>query len=94
MMNFLTQIFCVVVYFQGFRVEMAVKSIRVRGQQGNYPIRLFYTSNMPIILFSALISNVYFFSQLLYRRFKNNFFVNMIGQWQEVEYTGTANQHH
>ncbi|CAD7951830.1 unnamed protein product [Amoebophrya sp. A120] len=78
--------FAVVVYFQGFRVDLAVKSQRVRGQTGNYPIRLFYTSNMPIILHSALISNVYFFSQLLARRFRNNFFVGLIGQWQEVEY--------
>jgi protein transport protein SEC61 subunit alpha len=37
---------------------------------------------------SALVSNLYFFSQLLYKRFKNNFLVNLLGQWQEIEYTG------
>ena len=58
------------------------------GQTGNYPIRLFYTSTMPIILQSALVSNMYFFSQLLYKRFKTNFLVNLLGQWQEIEYTG------
>eukprot|EP00392_Amoebophrya_sp_AT5.2_P013322 g13440.t1 len=78
--------FAVVVYFQGFRVDLTVKSQRVRGQTGNYPIRLFYTSNMPIILHSALISNIYFFSQLMWRRFRGNFFVSLLGQWQEVEY--------
>ena len=35
-----------------------------RGQQGTYPIKLFYTSNMPIILLSALVANLYFFSQV------------------------------
>lgn len=81
-------IFALVVYFQGFRVDLNVKSNKMRGQTGNYPIRLFYTSTMPIILQSALISNLYFFSQLLYKRFKNNMLVNLLGQWQEVEYIG------
>merc|ERR1719503_63813 len=39
-----------VIYFQGFRVDLPVTYQRVRGQQGSYPIKLFYTSNIPIIL--------------------------------------------
>jgi hypothetical protein len=37
---------------QGFRVELAIRSKRARGAYGSqaYPIKLFYTSNMPIIL--------------------------------------------
>lgn len=37
---------------QGFRVELAIRSKRARGAYGaqTYPIKLFYTSNMPIIL--------------------------------------------
>merc|ERR1712176_1518151 len=50
-----------------------------------YPIKLFYTSNIPIILQTALVSNLYFFSQLLYRRFKTNMLVNLLGQWQELD---------
>lgn len=45
---------------------------------------------MPIILQSALVSNVYFFSQLLYKRFKSNMLVNLLGQWQEVDYSGQS----
>merc|ERR1719378_1554246 len=55
-------VFFVVIYFQGFRVDLPVKNAKVRGQMGSYPIKLFYTSNMPIILQSAMISNLYFFS--------------------------------
>ncbi|CAA6664293.1 unnamed protein product [Spirodela intermedia] len=55
-------------------------------QQGSYPIKLFYTSNMPIILQSALVSNLYFISQLLYRRYSGNFLVNLLGKWKESEY--------
>jgi len=76
-------VFFVVIFFQGFRVDIAVKNQKVRGQEGSYPIKLFYTSNMPIILQSALVSNVYFFSQLLHKRFKSNMLVNLLGQWQE-----------
>lgn len=57
-------IFLVVIYFQGFRVVLPVRSKNARGQQGSYPIKLFYTSNMPIILQSALVSNLYFISQV------------------------------
>mmetsp|Transcript_132437 Transcript_132437/g.258021 ORF Transcript_132437/g.258021 Transcript_132437/m.258021 type:complete len:473 (+) Transcript_132437:73-1491(+) len=82
--------FFVVIYFQGFRVDLAVKNQKVRGQMGTYPIKLFYTSNTPIILQTALVSNLYFFSQLLYKRFKGNMLVNLVGQWQEVEYSGQS----
>lgn len=37
-------------------MDLPVKSQRFRGQQGTYPIKLFYTSNMPIILQTALVS--------------------------------------
>ncbi|KAJ1566074.1 translocon subunit, partial [Cladochytrium tenue] len=78
-------VFAVVIYLQGFRVEIPVKSNRVRGQQGSYPIKLFYTSNMPIMLVSAMISQVYFISQMLYRRFPENLFVRILGVWKNAE---------
>jgi len=78
-------VFVVVIYFQGFRVDLPVKYQKYRGQQGSYPIKLFYTSNIPIILQTALVSNLYFFSQLLYKRFSGNVLVGLLGRWQEVE---------
>merc|ERR1711934_1047177 len=83
-------VFFIVIYFQGFRVDLPVKYQKIRGQQGNYSIKLFYTSNIPIILQTALVSNLYFFSQLLYRRFKSNMLVNLLGQWQDQEYGGQS----
>lgn len=74
-------VFALVIYLQGFRVEIPVKSNRVRGQQGTYPIKLFYTSNMPIMLQSALVSNIFFISQLLYKRFPENLFIRLLGVW-------------
>ncbi|CAK9233966.1 unnamed protein product [Sphagnum troendelagicum] len=80
-------VFLIVIYFQGFRVVLPVRSKSARGQQGSYPIKLFYTSNMPIILQSALVSQLYFISQLLYKRFSTNFLVNLLGKWKESEYS-------
>jgi len=84
-------VFLVVVYFQGFRVDLPVKYQKYRGQQGSYPIKLFYTSNIPIILQSALVSNIYFFSQLLYKRYSGNFLVRLLGRWQDVDGAGGGN---
>jgi len=78
-------IFVVVIYFQGWRVDLPVKYQKYRGQQGSYPIKLFYTSNMPIILQTALVSNLYFVSQLLYSRAPTNVLVRLLGTWQEPE---------
>ena len=36
-------IFLVVIYFQGFRVDLPVASKRGRGMKQTYPIKLFYT---------------------------------------------------
>jgi len=77
-------VFVIVIYFQGFRIDLPVKYQRQRGQPGSYPIKLFYTSNMPIILQTALVSNLYFLSQILYKKFSDNLFVNLLGQWQDV----------
>lgn len=83
-------VFIIVIYFQGFRVDLPIKYQKFRGQQGTYPIKLFYTSNMPIILQTALVSNLYFISQLMYKKFSGNFLVRLLGIWQDVE--GNAGQ--
>ena len=77
-------VFAVVIYFQGFRVDLPIKSARYRGQHSSYPIKLFYTSNIPIILQSALVSNVYLISQVLAARFGGNILVNLLGQWSDT----------
>jgi len=83
-------VFFVVIYFQGFRVDLAVRSSKMRGMTHSYPIKLFYTSNTPVILQTALVSNLYFFSQLLSKRFKSNMLVNLLGQWQESDFSGQS----
>jgi preprotein translocase subunit SecY len=78
-------IFLIVIFFQGWRVDLPVKYAKHRGQQGKYPIKLFYTSNMPIILQTALVSNLYFLSQLLYNRYSTNILVRLLGVWKDLK---------
>jgi len=82
-------VFAIVIFFQGFRVDLPVKHKNQRGAGGTYPIKLFYTSNIPIILQTALVSQFYFISQLIYRRFPSNPLIAMMGTWKEIEgYSG------
>ncbi|GMM30219.1 translocon subunit [Martiniozyma asiatica (nom. inval.)] len=75
-------IFCTVVYLQALRVELPIKSVKQRGAHALHPVRLFYTSNMPIMLQSALVSNIFIISQMLYSRFPDNILVKIIGSWE------------
>ena len=78
-------VFLVVIYFQGFRKEIKIASKQVPGLYTTQSIKLFYCSNTPIILESALVSNLYFISQILYKRYKSFFLIRLLGQWQDVE---------
>merc|ERR1711959_874276 len=47
-------VFIIVIYFQGFRVDLPIKYQKYRGQQGSYPIKLLYkrySSNFLVRLF-------------------------------------------
>ncbi|KAF1745046.1 hypothetical protein MXB_3246 [Myxobolus squamalis] len=78
-------VFLVVIYLQGFHIDLPIKSARYRGQESTYPIKLFYTSNTPIILQSALVSNIFLISQMLYNSLPNNLLINIIGRWEAVD---------
>ncbi|TFK67154.1 SecY protein [Pluteus cervinus] len=78
-------IFAAVIYLQGFRIEIPVKSNKVRGQRGTYPVKLFYTSNMPIMLESALTSNIFIVSQMLATRFPENILIRLLGVWEPMD---------
>merc|ERR1712085_5172 len=52
-------IFMLVIFLQGWHVNIGIHRIGAKGTLEPYKIKLFYTSNMPIILMSALISNTW-----------------------------------
>jgi len=74
----------VIVYIEGIRVELPITSIKYRGFQGVYPIKLLYVSNIPVILVSALAANITFFTRILYNfsGTGSNRWLPYIGQFQ------------
>lgn len=76
-------IFFVVIFFQGFQVNLKLSSLRARGATSTYPVKLFYLSNTPIILQTALVSNLHIISNLLYKKFKNYSFIKLLGVWKQ-----------
>uniref|UniRef100_A0A3B3V263 SEC61 translocon subunit alpha 1 n=1 Tax=Poecilia latipinna TaxID=48699 RepID=A0A3B3V263_9TELE len=77
-------VFAVAIYFQGFRVDLPIESSRYCDQHYTYSIKLFNTFNIPIILLSALVSNLYVISHMLSTRFSGNFVVNLLGTWSNT----------
>lgn len=77
-------IFGLCIYLQGFRVDLQIKSVnpQQRGMTSSLPIQLFYTRNIPIIMQSALVSQLFIISQFLYNKFTDNMFVNILGSWE------------
>lgn len=61
-----------IIYIEGVRIEIPITSTRFRGFSGVYPIKLLYVSNIPIILTSALMANITFFSQILWSNLNPN----------------------
>jgi len=76
-------VFTVVIYIQGFKVDIPISHSQSRGgPPRTYPIKLFYNSNIPIIIQNAVISHLYYFSQLLHKRYSSNFLVRLFGEWR------------
>ena len=51
-------VFSAVVYMQSMKVEIPLTFGNVRGFGQKWPLKFLYTSNMPVILIAALVSNV------------------------------------
>ena len=50
-----------------------------------FTLSLELLQNMPVVLLTALISNIYFASQLFYNNEPNNIFAKVLGVWEEGE---------
>ncbi len=57
-------VFGLCVYGQAMKVEIPLSFGRVRGYSIRWPLHFFYTSNIPVILVSALLANIQLFATL------------------------------
>ena len=78
----------VIVYVEGMRIEIPITSTKYRGFAGVYPIKLLYVSNIPVILFSALTSNIQFFASYLWKAYdptNTNVYFNWFAQFNQTQ---------
>ena len=59
-------VFVVVGYAESSKLELPLTHGKVRGHRGQYPIRLVYASNIPVILMAALLANLNMFTLLFW----------------------------
>ena len=84
-------IFGAVIWMESVRVEIPLQYAKYRGMKARYPIKLLYTSNIPVILAQALYANILFFGQIIWGAFNsenNNPFLNLIGTFYREEGSG------
>jgi preprotein translocase subunit SecY len=65
-------IILILVYIEGIHVDIPIVSTKYRGFTAVYPIKLLYTSVIPVILSSALIANAVFMGQMLWANYNPN----------------------
>jgi protein transport protein SEC61 subunit alpha len=74
-------IFAALIYLQRFSANIEFTSQKYRGYVQKVPVKLFFTSNMSVILQSMLISNFYRVSQILHGKFHKSVLIKLIGTW-------------
>ena len=75
-----------VIWMETVRVEIPLQYAKYRGMKARYPIKLLYTSNIPVILAQALFANILFFGQIIYTNFNStgtNPLLNWIGIFEQ-----------
>lgn len=65
-------IILILVYIEGIHVDIPIVSTKYRGFTAVYPIKLLYTSVIPVILASALIANGIFMGQMMWSNYNPN----------------------
>jgi len=84
-------IFGAVIWLESVRVEIPLQYAKYRGMKARYPIKLLYTSNIPVILAQALYANILFFGQMIWSAFNSdnsNPFLSWLGIFHKDEETG------
>jgi protein transport protein SEC61 subunit alpha len=84
-------IFFAVIWMESVRVEIPLQYAKYRGMKARYPIKLLYTSNIPVILAQALYANILFFGQIIAGAFNpdgTNPFLSWLGVFEREESSG------
>ncbi|MEN2495519.1 MAG: hypothetical protein MHMPM18_000134 [Marteilia pararefringens] len=86
-------VFALVVYLQGFKVDIPIQHSKASSQKSTYPIKLLYNSTTPIMLQSTLVSNLFMVSQYLFKRSPSGFITILLGTWANASSVTSSGDH-
>lgn len=81
-------IILLLIYVEGIRIEIPIVSSRYRGFTAVYPIKLMYTSVIPVIFATAVTANAMFMSQIFWASYNpnnENAFFNLLAQFNPTD---------
>ena len=76
-------VFFLVIYSNAIKVEIPLAFGSIRGFGRRWPLKFFYTSNLPVILVAALLANVQLMGRMLYEKG-----IPWLGTFSENQATG------
>lgn len=80
--------FVLVIFMESYRVNIPLQYARYRGFRGQYPIKLLYVSNIPVIFTQALYANILFITQILWVQLpalQGNFWFGLLARYTVPE---------
>jgi len=72
-------VFLIAIYFSGVQINIPLSFGRVRGFGIKWPIKWFYTSNIPVILTAALLASLQFWALMMF-----NAGLPILGSYEEI----------
>ncbi|KAH3668607.1 hypothetical protein OGAPHI_002361 [Ogataea philodendri] len=80
----------VAIYFGNCRVDIPIKSAKVRSMASVYPIKLLYCGALPLVFTYAVLYNLNIIGFAVTRIFNTAPFAKYIGQWKLDEFTSST----
>ncbi|EPY52864.1 translocon subunit Sec61 [Schizosaccharomyces cryophilus OY26] len=89
-LNFFSLLACVgafvgFIYLLCMRIDISIRSSRVRGFRQNFPLRLLYTSASPFLCIYSVVSHLLVLAFFIHSMFPNSVFTRFLVQYTEYE---------
>lgn len=78
-------VFATFMYTLNIRIDVPIRSSRVRGVRQNFPLKLLYTSVIPLIYFYSILSHLLVFAYALYSLCPNSLITRLLVQYSPID---------
>ena len=78
-------VFIAVILFEHIKIPIGLRAVRGIAQPQPFEIKLFYTSNTPIIVQSTIVSQLCSFSKIIYNHWPDSIVTKILGVWRSPQ---------